>query len=247
MVDKPPMTVYPVHPSNLLAKPAGVVAEAICIHTTAGGSQIEGLAAWFGGLNVQQELRGSTHFGVDRSGAIGMFVDPASTSVMPIANGQEAGSTAKVVRENPGISANAYSVSIEHLDAGIPGSVTAIQLERSAWLCAWIWQEYIAPHTWKTGATLDLDHLLQHRDFAPSSKPFCASWPLSRMQDHLTKITALLAPPEPVPPDPEPAPVTDWETKYAQLDREAEQWTVDDEIGAQLRRVRLAELRTWKP
>jgi hypothetical protein len=249
MVDKPPITVYSVHPSNLLTKPANVVAECIVLHTTAGGSTIDGLAAWFGGLNVQQGLRGSTHFGVDRMGAIGMFVDPASTSAMPIANGQESGATAKIVAENPGISANAYTVSIEHLDNAVPGSVTEIQLARSAWLCAWIWETYIQPHAWKTGATLDLDHLLQHKDFAPASRPFCASWPSERMQAHLAKMTALINPPKPKPePEPEPIPptpepVTDWETKYAQLDREVEQWLADDTIGAEMRRQRLAELR----
>jgi hypothetical protein len=250
MVSKPPIVWYGCHPGNVLPKPTNVVAEAIVIHTTGGQNTAEDLARWFGGQNIQQGLRGSTHYGVGRDGGIGMYVDPAAT-VMPIANGQN-GSSAKIVLENPGISANAYTISIEHLDNAVPGSVTTIQLERSAWLCAWIWQEYIQPHAWKTGAALDLDHLLQHNAFDPTGKPFCASWPRERMQAHLQTMAALLAPPkpepepEPVPPDPLP-PVTDWETKYAQLDREVEQWLQDDAIGAEMRRQRLAELRSWQP
>jgi hypothetical protein len=90
---------------------------------------------------------------------------------------------------------------------------------------------------------------LQHKEFDPSGKPFCASWPEERMHQHLAKMAALLAPPkpepEPVPPTPEP--VTDWEIKYGQLDREVEQWLQDDAIGAEMRRQRLAELRVWQP
>lgn len=246
MVSKPPITWYGCHPLNVLPKPANVVSEAIVIHTTGGQNTAEDLARWFGGQNIQQGLRGSTHFGVGRDGGIGAYVQVDGT-MMPIANGQESGATAKIVAENPGISANAYTISIEHLDNAVPGSVTAIQLERSAWLCAWIWETYIQPHAWKTGATLDLDHLLQHRDFAPVSRPLCASWTLTRMQQHLATIASLLSPPKPEPVPPEPVPVTDWEIKYGQLDREVEQWTVDDEIGAQLRRTRLAELRSWQP
>jgi hypothetical protein len=246
MVEKPPIVWYGCHPLNVLPKPSGVVAEAIVLHTTAGQNTAEDLARWFGGLNIQQGARGSTHYGVGRDGGIGAYVQVDGTT-MPIANGQESGATAKIVAENPGISANAYTVSIEHLDNAEPGSVTEIQLARSAWLCAWIWETYIQPHIWKTGATLDLDHLLQHKDFAPASRPFCASWPIERMQAHLAKMAALLNPPKPKPdPDPippTPEPVTDWETKYAQLDREVEAWLADDTIGAEMRRQRLTELR----
>lgn len=246
MVEKPPILWLPAHPQNVLARPAGLLWEGLVAHTTAGGTTIAQLGAWFGGLNIQQGLRGSTHFGVDRDGVIGQFVNLDNSA---IAHGQDPGSTAFLVRENPGLSMNHVAIGIEHLDAGVPGSVTQKQLDASAWLMAWLWQEYIAPNAHITAATLDLNHLVQHKDFAPVSKPLCASWTPARMQEHLARTQTLLSPPQPVPP-----PVTDWEaqyrsleTKYAQLDREAEQWTVDDEIGAQLRRARLAELRTWTP
>lgn len=251
-VPKPPIEWFPAHPQNVLARPAGLVFEGICTHTTAGGTTVEQLGAWFGGLNIQQGLRGSTHFGVDRVGAVAQFV---SLDASAIAHGQEPSSTAFLVRENPGISMNHVVIGVEHLDGGVPGSVTPVQLEASAWLYAWIFETYIQPHAWKTGAKLDLNHFVQHKDFAPSSKPLCASWPQLRMQQHLDRIAAYLTPPkpdpepepEPVPPTPEPDPVTDWETKYAQLDREVEVWLTDDTVGAEMRRQRLAELRSWQP
>ena len=258
VVSNPGIHYYGCHAQNTTPRPANVYYEGIVIHTTAGGSTIEGLAAWFGGLNVQQGLRGSTTHGTDRAGKIGCFVQPYA-NVQPIANGQESGSTYYLVRQNPGLSANTYTLNIEHLDAGMPGSITEIQFQRTIHLCAYLWQEYIQPYAYRTGATLDLNHIGQHKDYAPVSKPICASWPLDRMQRLVAGMQAMLAPPEPepIPPDPEPEPqppVTDWEAayksleqKHAQLDREAEQWTVDDEIGAQLRRKRLAELRAWQP
>jgi hypothetical protein len=252
MVEKPPITWYGCHALNVLPKPAGIVPEAIVIHTTGGQNTAEDLARWFGGLNIQQGLRGSTHYGVGRDGGIGAYVE-VTGNLAPIANGAYDNATAKLVHDNAGINANYWTVSIEHLDNAVPGSVTEIQLARSAWLCAWIWETYIQPYAAKTGATLDLDHLLQHKEFDPSGKPFCASWPLARMQAHLAKMAALLNPPKPTPtPEPEPVPpapvpVTDWEIKYGQLDREVEQWLADDMVGAEMRRQRLAELRMWTP
>lgn len=248
-VSNPGITYYGCHAANTLPRPECYY-EGIVIHTTAGGATIESLAAWFGGLNVQHGFRGSTTHGVDRVGKIGEFVRPYS-GIMPIANGQESGSTYYLVKQNPGLSANAYTLNIEHLDAGTPGSVTPIQLERTIHLCAYLWQEYIAPYAHITGATIDLNHIGQHRDYAPSSKPLCASWPAARMQQVIDGMKAMLAPPkpepEPEPPDPQPAPVTDWEIKYGQLDREVEAWLNDDTIGAEMRRQRLAELRVWQP
>jgi hypothetical protein len=248
MVSKPPIVWYGCHPLNTIPKPSGVVVEAIVLHTTGGQNTAEDLARWFGGQNIQQGLRGSTHYGVGRDGGIGAYVEVVGNKA-PIANGAYDNATAKLVKDNAGLNANYWTVSIEHLDNAVPGSVTPIQLERSAWLCAWIWQEYIQPHAGTTGAILDRDHLLQHKEFDPSGKPFCASWPEERMHQHLAKMAALLAPPkpepEPVPPTPEP--VTDWEIKYGQLDREVEQWLQDDAIGAEMRRQRLAELRVWQP
>lgn len=128
---------------------------------------------------------------------------------------------------------NHVVIGIEHLDAGIPGSVTPAQIQASVWLCSWLWETEIAIHAWKTGAVLDLNHLVQHKDFDPVNRPNCASWPLSRMQDHLTKITTLLAPPEPAPPDPEPVPPHDeWKYRFSALASEAEQWERDDEKHA---------------
>lgn len=241
MVEKPPITVYGCHPLNTQPRPADIYYEGICTHTTGGSSTIEQLSAWFNGGNIQQGLRGSTTHGVDRAGKIGEFVTPYS-DVMPIANGQESGSTAYLVRVNPGISMNAVTLNVEHLDAGTPGSITPVQFQRSIHLYAYLWQEYIAPYAHITGAVIDRDHIVQHKDFAPSSRPFCASWPESRMNELIAGMKAMLT--APVPP---PDPVTAWEIKYGQLDREVAEWLRDDAAGAQMRASRLAELRAWRP
>jgi hypothetical protein len=233
-VANPGIIWYGCHPLNTSPRPADIYYEGICLHTTAGGSTIEGLAAWFNGGNIQAGMRGSTTHGVDRAGKIGGFVQPY-TNVMPIANGQESGSTTYLVRVNPGISANAYTLNIEHLDAGTPGSLTDIQFQRTIHLCAYLWQEFIQPYAHITNAVIDLDHIVQHRDFAPASRPFCASWPQARMQTLINGMVAMLAPPkpepEPVPPDPEPEPVPphdEWKYRFSVLADESAQWNIDD-------------------
>jgi len=250
MVARPPIQWYGCHPDNTMPKPAGIVPEAIVIHTTGGQNTADDLARWFGGLNVQQGLRGSTHYGIGRDGGIGAYVE-VTGNLAPIANGAYDNATAKLVKENAGINANYWTVSIEHLDNANPGSVTPIQLERSAWLCAWIWETYIQSHAARTGATLDRDHLLQHKEFDPSGKPFCASWPEDRMHQHLAKMSALLNPPKPQPepiPVP-PTPVIDWEAKYHEMEAkylklkgETKQWVNYDAAGAAMRNTRLTEL-----
>jgi hypothetical protein len=190
MVLRPTIIQWPADGRNINARPAGVVYEGLVCHTSGGSSTIEQLGAWFGGLNQAEGKPGSTHFGVDRTGRIGQFVQ---LHQQPIAHGAEAASTAKILKGNEGISTNAYLIGVEHLDAGVPGSVTEVQLEASAWLMAWLWETEIAPHAARTGAVLDLDHLIQHSDLAPVSKPLCASWPKARMAQHLARIKARLA------------------------------------------------------
>jgi hypothetical protein len=198
MVARPEIIQFQAHPQNVGEREAGVVFEGIVIHTTAGGSTLEALGSWFGGGNIAAGMRGSAHFGVDRAGRIGQYVP---LDKRPVAHGAESGSTAKILRGNEGHTTNDYLIGIEHLDAGTPGSVTADQIIASAWLGAWLWETEIAPHAERTGAVLDLDHLLQHKDLAPRSKPICASWPLARMQDHLRRIEDRLNPPIPRPDD----------------------------------------------
>lgn len=246
VVTNPGIQFYGCHPLNTQPRPANIYYEGICIHTTAGGSTIEGLAAWFNGGNIQKGLRGSTTHGVDRAGKIGEFVHPYA-NVMPIANGQEQGSTTYLVRVNPGISANAFTLNIEHLDAGTPGSITDMQFQASIHLCAYLWQEFIAPYAHITGAVIDLDHINQHKDYAPSSRPFCASWPQGRIQALIDGMKAMLAP---------PPPVTDWEAeakkwqeqaryyqvRYEDTKNEVGLWLRDDAAGAAMRQDRLAQM-----
>jgi hypothetical protein len=192
MVPRPDIIFIAAHPNNINVRPAGVLYEGLVVHTTAGSSTIAQLGAWFGGGNLAEGKSGSTHFGVDREGRIGQFVQ---LDQQPIAHGAESASTAAILQGNNGISTNAYLIGVEHLDAGIPGSVTDAQLEASAWLMAWLWETEIAPHAATTGAVLDLNHLIQHKDLAPMSKPLCASWPAARMREHMERIKARLAGP----------------------------------------------------
>jgi hypothetical protein len=226
-VQEPPILWFVADPRNTRARPAGIVYEAIVIHTTAGGRDIETLGRWFGGENIRQGMTGSTHFGVDQQGRIGQFVNLAN---MAIAHGDETGATARLARENS-VTANAWAIGIEHLDGGVPGSVTAAQLEASAWLCAWLWETQIAPHAATTGAVLDREHLLGHYELAPVSRPICPSWPEARFLEQIARIRARLQPVQP-----QPSPVTT-------LADEVAQWLRDDAAGAAMRAARLEQLR----
>ena len=235
-VEKPPYTFYGCHPMNTLDRPENTYLEAIVFHTTAGGSTIEGLSAWFNGENLKQGMRGSTYAGVDRAGKMGLFLQPYSPKA-PIANGQtalaRAQGTAKLIVDNGPLNANFWTFNIEHCDAGVPGSLTGIQLENSIWLAAYAWQTWIQPYVHFTGATLDLDHLLQHNVFDPQDRARCASWTLERMNYVLSGMRKLLAgpvpPPTPTPDPPTPTPDPDeWKFKFAKLAGESNQWNVDD-------------------
>jgi len=178
-------------------------------------------------------MRGSTHYGVDVHGVIGQFVGLES---QPIANGAENGATAAIVRENPNLSANSYSLSIEHLDGGVPGAITDPQFEASIWLGAWLWQEQIAPHAATTGAVLGRSRVLGHYEFAPLSRPRCPSWPEARFAAYIAGMRARLEAPVPKPP------VVDWRARYYALVNEIIVWQQDDAAGAELRRTRLYEV-----
>ncbi|HXI16886.1 MAG TPA: N-acetylmuramoyl-L-alanine amidase, partial [Chloroflexota bacterium] len=131
---------------------------------------------------------------------------------------------------------NSYLIGIEHLDAGTPGNVTPAQLSASVHLAAWLWETVIEPAAPVTGAVLDHDHILQHRDLAPASRPHCASWPEDRMTAYIARVRAMLAPPVPPPP------VIDWHARYTALANEVLVWQQDDAAGAEMRRDRLQEM-----
>lgn len=200
-VEKPPIAWFGCAPHNYTSgRNPRIGHEAIVIHTTAGQSTIEQLAAWFGGMNRDRNgnlIRGSTNFGVDVNGAIGQFVALTDT---PIANGQEEGVTGGLFSENQGISANLWTISIEHLDRGVPGSVTDIQFERSAWLAAWLFDVVLFRSSARPVPTIDRTHVLGHYQSAPASRPHCPSWPEERFTRYIARVAAIVETGNPEPP-----------------------------------------------
>lgn len=189
MIEQPPITWFPAAAGNYTSRPQNILYEAVVIHTTAGGWKLADLGRWFGGENLRQGMRGSTHFGVDRDGNIGQFV---SLQNMAIAHGNEPEATARLARENTA-SANAWAIGIEHLDGGMPGAVTNAQAEASARLTAWLFDAIILPNARQTGAAVDRDHILGHYELAPRTRPRCPSWGEERFARYIARVRELLA------------------------------------------------------
>jgi hypothetical protein len=194
MVTQPPLVWYPAHADNYTAgRPDGVYYEAWVIHTTAGGRTIADLGNWF----ANPQARASTPYGVDLDGSIGQFVSLQNTSYAhggTLAQLREG--TARVLRENlavnPFTNPNEWAIGCEHLDGGVPGTVTEAQFEASARLCAWVFQSEILPFADKTGAMVDRDHIIGHWELNPVTRKFCPSWPSSRMDQYVARVQALL-------------------------------------------------------
>lgn len=205
MVPKPEIVFVGCHDTNYRKGREPLGLEVIGIHTTAGGSSIEALDSWFNTrVGVNGKTAGSTNFGVGPDGRIHQYVALSDT---PIANGARASATARLVQENAGLDANAYSISIEHLDGGVPGTVTETQFEASAHLTAWLFQEVLSKSSARPVPTVDRDHILGHYQFDPEQRAFCPSWPEERFTRYIARVNEWLTAAAPVP-EPEPEPVT---------------------------------------
>ncbi len=197
MVTRPPIIWFPADARNVLARPGGAMWEAVCIHTTDGGSSVEDLGAWFGGKNLAEGLSSSAHFGVGRDGRLGQFV---SLTQSAIAQGHYDRPTAKLATQP--LNSNHWCIGIELLDGGTPGDHTPQQLAATANLVAWLFQDVIGSDAAKTGAALDRDHVLGHYQFDAVTRAFCPSWPEARFADCIARAKALLTPaPTPGPRD----------------------------------------------
>lgn len=111
--------------------------------------------------------------------------------------------TAKLALDKGDLSANYWAAGCEHLDGGVPGTVTPVQLRASAGLCAWFFATEVLPHTERTGAAVDREHILGHYQLA-SNKPRCPSWPESRFAEYIGLVRDLLSAPD----------VRDWRAEY---------------------------------
>lgn len=203
MVTDPGIKWYtPAHQNGYTTgRPAGVNYEGLVYHTTAGGTTLEALAAWF----ARSTTRASTWFGADPAGKLGQFVSLNNTAhAHGLTNGIEH-ATARLVRENYALGVrdpNTYLIALELLDGGIPGNHTTKQLEAAAHWGAWMWQEHIAPHAHLTGAVVDRDHVLGHFEIDNRDRPNCPSWTEERFAWMIARIKEHLAGPVVEPPAP---------------------------------------------
>lgn len=201
-VEKPVITWKGAHPSNFRTGRGGRALEGICLHTMVG--TLAGCDSWFntyphivGGQDVGPA---SAHYGVGRDGQVHQYVSVGDTA---IANGNEAGVTPFIVRENPGVNTNELLVSIEHDDGGKPGVLlpTPVQFEASCRLAAWLWVTVILPGG-ATNLAIDRNHIIRHAEVAPSKRKNCPGWPEDMMQLYVNRVQMLIdgaAPaPEPV-------------------------------------------------
>jgi hypothetical protein len=187
MAAQPPLTWFPAHANNYTAgRPASVLYEAVVLHTTDGGNSLKDLGAWF----ANPSARASTHYGVDRDGRIGQFVSLQNTAY---AHGNVDSPTARLVADNAGLSPNLWAIGIEHVDGGVPGTVTDAQLEASARLCAWLFQSELLPFAATTGAAVDRDHIILHREIDSVTRAHCPSWPEKRVSRYIARVRELLA------------------------------------------------------
>ncbi len=185
------------HESNCGSR-GGYTPEAVVLHIAEGS--YEGAASWFATPASARPGGGasSAHFTVAKDGRIAQHV---LTSLAAFANGQEAGATAWVLGENPGVNANLLTISIEH--EGFSGDAfTAPQFEASVRLTAALFARVILPGG-AAGLAVDRNHITAHRDYAPVTRSRCPGFPESEIARYIDAVRALLyekpAAPLPVP------------------------------------------------
>ncbi|GIP35523.1 N-acetylmuramoyl-L-alanine amidase [Paenibacillus sp. J2TS4] len=134
-------------------------------HISAGS--MGSMDSWFTSPNNRTS---SAHFGVAKDGRIHQYVDIRR---MAWANGIGAADIARsntpVIRDNPGINPNLYSVSIEH--EGMDGDLTEEQFQASVWLHRYIQQQ--VQEIWGRNFELNPYHVIGHFQVNPKGKPHC--------------------------------------------------------------------------
>nr|WP_275984140.1 peptidoglycan recognition family protein [Paenibacillus hamazuiensis] len=143
----------------------GLIPFVIVNHISAGS--MSSMDNWFRSPDNQTS---SAHFGVAKDGRIHQYVDIRR---MAWANGLSAkdiaASELPVIRDNPGINPNLYSVSIEH--EGTDGDLTEEQFASSVWLHRYI--RYFIREMWGQDFELDRYHVIGHFMVNPVGKPLC--------------------------------------------------------------------------
>ncbi len=131
----------------------------------------------------------SAHFGVSKKGEIHQYVP---IERMAWANGlskwEQEKADAAVVRNNPSLNPNKYTVSIEH--EGTDGQLTDAQFAASVWLHKYIQSEI--KRLYGRDMKLDEYHVIGHFLVDPKRKPNCPGpkFPWDRLYKELKKVGA---------------------------------------------------------
>lgn len=114
--------------------------------------------------------KSSAHFGVSKAGEIHQYVP---IQRMAWANGlsqwEQRNALAQVIRNNPSVNPNKYTVSIEH--EGTDGDLTQAQFAATVWLHKYIQTEI--KRLYGRDMALDEYHVIGHFQVDPKRKPNC--------------------------------------------------------------------------
>ena len=158
--------------------------EAFVLHVMDG--TLAGADTWFN--SSQNYGRVSAHFGMDKVGNLHQYVYLTNAAH---ANGNIENWNLKLIKENGYSNPNSWTVSLEMEGKG-PFDPWPEQFESAAQLCAWVFKEVLFK-SGATGVAIDRDHILQHSDISPNSRPNCAGWSESRMQLFITRVRQITA------------------------------------------------------
>lgn len=191
-----PLIVWrPAHQSNYSNGRGGVLVEAVVWHITDGeGSP----APWF----QNPHALASTEFGILPDGTIEQYVSLLNT---PFAHGLvevEYAAARKLIQDNWGVNPNQWAIGIEVVGttAQVKAGIRPNDAQRDALvhLTAWLFQEKILPNAHKTGAAVDRDHILMHRDISPVSRQ-CPVWGEGLHRQMIAMVDRLVGAAAPVP------------------------------------------------
>lgn len=154
--------------------------EAFVLHVMDG--TLAGADSWF---NSPQNLgQVSAHFGMDKLGELHQYV---LLNTAAHANGVIENWNLKLIKDNNYTNPNTWTVSLEMEGFGPFNDCWPEQFEKAATLCAWVFKEVLFK-SGATGVAIDRDHILQHSDITPLSRPNCAGWSEQRMALFINRV-----------------------------------------------------------
>lgn len=188
MIEKPPMVWRPAHRDNYYPGRFGALYEALVAHASDGDGSP---APWF----QDPHAGASTPYGILPDGTIEQYVSLDNTAMAHGIVEVEYADARKLIRDNWGLSPNLWAIGVEvvgttaQIKAGLRPTVE--QRRSFAWLGAWLFAEVILPNAARTGAVVDRDHFLMHREISPGSRT-CPVWAEPVQLGVLADIEAIL-------------------------------------------------------